>query len=88
MQSTAVFAQTPTVSLEKNALNQREDCIETLLNKLGIVTDSGLAEDTIIKGKFLEYVVNMLQIGPIPATEQRFYDVPLTSSYADILNTA
>ena len=88
MQSTAVFAQTPTVSLEKNALNQREDCIETLLNKLGIVTDSGLAEDTIIKGKFLEYVVNMLQIGLIPATEQRFYDVPLTSSYADIVNTA
>lgn len=88
MQSVPALAQSGQTLPNTYVTSEDSAAIETLLTKLGIVTDTGAPEDPVIKAKYIEYLVNMMQIPLVPAAEQLFFDVPLTSGYADVVNTA
>ena len=89
LQSFTTFAVSE--DTDEHILYQKSDNIdntETILVKLGIVSDNGNETDKITKGAYIQYILNMMKITPAPAEEQLFFDVPLTSSYADAINTA
>ena len=88
MQSVPALAQSGQQLPDTYVTGEGTAEMEALLTKLGIVTDSGAADDSVIKAKYIEYLVNMMQIPLVPAAEQLFFDVPLTSAYADVVNTA
>ncbi len=88
MQSVPSFAQSGQTLPNTYATSETSENIEALLTKLGIVKDAGAPEDVVFKAQYIEYLVNMLQISMVPASEQIFFDVPLTSAYADVVNTA
>ena len=88
VQPVAVFAEIEQTAPASYVSTENMEVIETLLGRLGIVTDTGDAADEVTKGMYIKYMLNMLQIPLSPATEQLFFDVPLTSSYADVVHTA
>ena len=88
MQSVPAFAQSGQTLPNTYDISETSADIEALLTKLGIVKDAGAPEGVVLKAQYIEYLVNMLKIPLVPASEQLFFDVPLTSSYADVVNTA
>jgi len=88
MQSLPAFAQSGQTLPNTYVTSETPEDIEALLTKLGIVKDAGAPEDDVLKVQYIEYLINMLKIPLIPASEQLFFDVPLTNSYADVVNTA
>lgn len=88
IQSVPAFAQGEQTLPNTYTTSETPADIEVLLTKLGIVKDTGAAEEAVLKVQFIDYLINMLQIPVVPASEQLFFDVPLTSAYADVVNTA
>lgn len=88
MQSVPAFAQSGQTLPNTYVTSETPAEIETLLTQLGVVKDAGTPEDDVLKAQYIEYLVNMMQIPLVPASEQLFFDVPLTSPYADVVNTA